>query len=143
MTDKFQLKALISGVDKLSPVLTGIRHNVAKFRKQLKTSGLGERLSFGELMTGGALAAPFIAGAKAAIRFESAMAEVRKTVDFETPQQFQQMRDDILDASTHLPMAAEGIATIAAAGGQAGIARQELKGFSADAVKMGIAFDQT
>ena len=42
-----------------------------------------------------------------------------------------------------MPMAAAGIAAIVAAGGQAGFARGELKQFAEDAVKMGIAFDQT
>lgn len=36
------------------------------------------------------------------------------------------MSDDILTLSTQLPMAAEGIAEIVAAGGQAGIARGDL-----------------
>lgn len=142
MTDKFQLKALITGVDKLSPTLTGIRKNVANFRKQLSGSGLGN-ISFGDVLKGGAFAAPFIAGAKAAIDFESAMADVRKVVNFDSPQQFKAMSKDILDLSEQLPMAANGIAAIVAAGGQANIPRQELKAFATDAVKMGIAFDQT
>ncbi|EMW4756092.1 phage tail tape measure protein, partial [Escherichia coli] len=45
--------------------------------------------------------------------------------------------------STELPMSAEGIAEIVAAGGQAGIARDELMQFTDDAVKMGVAFDTT
>lgn len=142
MADKFQLKALITGVDELSPTLKGIRKNIAGFRKQLQSSGLGD-ISFGDIAQGGALAAPFIAGVQAAIGFESAMADVKKVVDFETPAQFQAMNDDILEMSTRLPMAAEGIAAIVAAGGQSGIAREELGRFAEDAVKMGIAFDQT
>ncbi|EGE3079102.1 phage tail tape measure protein, partial [Shigella flexneri] len=47
------------------------------------------------------------------------------------------------DLSTELPMSAEGIAEIVAAGGQAGIARDELMQFTDDAVKMGVAFDTT
>lgn len=142
MADKFQLKALITGVDELSPTLKGIRKNIAGFRKQLQSSGLGD-ISFGDIAQGGALAAPFIAGVQAAIGFESAMADVKKVVDFETPAQFQAMSDDILEMSTRLPMAAEGIAAIVASGGQSGIAREELGRFAEDAVKMGIAFDQT
>lgn len=142
MADKFQLKALITGVDKLSPTLAGIRKNVAGFRKQMNSSGLGS-IGFKDLVQGGAFAAPFIAGAKAAIEFETAMADVRKVVNFETPKQFQQMGQDVLDMSERLPMAATGIAAIVAAGGQAGFAAGELKQFAEDAVKMGIAFDQT
>lgn len=142
MADKFQLKALITGVDKLSPMLAGARKNVAAFRKGLDKTGLG-KIGFSDIVTGGVLAAPFVAGAKAAIDFESQMADVRKVVNFDTPQQFKQMADDIGRMSDRLPMAAGDIAKIVAAGGQAGFAREELLGFAESAVKMGIAFDQT
>ncbi|MDH0097459.1 phage tail tape measure protein [Pseudomonas sp. GD04158] len=142
MADKFQLKALITGVDKLSPMLTGVRKNATQLRKQLKASDLGN-IGFSDVLQGGAIAAPFVMGAQAAMRFESAMADVRKVVDFDTPAQFEQMGLDVRRLSTELPMAAEGIAQIVAAGGQAGIAREELGRFAEDAVKMGVAFDQT
>ncbi len=87
------------------------------------------------------LAAPLVMATNAAIHFETAMSDVRKTVDFDTPQQFKEMNQDILTLSQNLPMSAEGIAKIVAAGGQAGIAREDLMGFAQDAVKMGIAFD--
>ena len=142
MADNFQLKALITGVDKLSPTLEGIRKNVASFRKNIEGTGLG-KIGFKEALAGGALAAPFIVGAKAAIEFESAMADVRKVVNFDNPGQFKEMGDEITKMSERLPMAANDIAKIVAAGGQSGIARSELMGFAQDAVKMGIAFDQT
>lgn len=142
MADKFQLKALITGVDKLTPTLAGIRKNVAGFRKQINSSGLGN-IGLRDALQGGAFAAPFIAGAKAAIDYESAMADVKKVVNFDTPEQFQQMSKDVLDLSEKMPMAASGIAAIVAAGGQAGFKQGELKQFAEDAVKMGIAFDQT
>lgn len=142
MADKFQLKALITGVDKLSPTLAGIRKNVAGFRKGLERTGLG-KIGFSDVVTGGALAAPFIAGAAAAIEFESALADVKKVVNFDTPGQFKQMGEDIGKMSERLPMAANDIAKIVAAGGQSGIAREELLGFAEAAVKMGIAFDQS
>lgn len=142
MADKFQLKALITGVDKLSPVLSGVRKNAANLRKQLNSSGLG-KITFMDALQGGAIAAPFVMGAQAAIKFESAMADVKKVVNFDTPEQFKAMGDDVLGLSERLPMAAEGIAQIVAAGGQSGIAREELNKFAEDAVKMGVAFDQT
>lgn len=145
MADKFQLKALITGVDKLSPMLKGVGHNAGKLRKQLESSGLG-KISMGDIVGGGAFAMPFIAGAKAAIAFESKMADVKKVMDFDAGQETQQfaaLHKDVLSLSRDLPMAAEGIAAIYAAGGQSGIARGELKGFATDAIKMGVAFDQT
>jgi TP901 family phage tail tape measure protein len=142
MADKFQLKALITGVDKLSPMLGTIRKNAMGLRKQLNSTGLG-KITFMEALQGGAIAAPFVMGVKAAIGFESAMADVKKVVNFDTPQQFKDMSQDVRNLSKELPMSAEGIAAIVAAGGQSGIAREELNAFVQDAVKMGIAFDTT
>lgn len=78
---------------------------------------------------------------KPAMAFESSMADVRKVVDFDTPQQFKEMSQDILNLSTKIPMAADGLAQIVAAGGQSGIARTELTAFAESAAKMGVAFD--
>lgn len=142
MADKFQLKALITGVDKLSPKLAGIQKNVGSFRKNLEKTGLG-KIGIKDLVTGGAMAAPFAVGIKSAVAFESEMANVNKVVDFKTPEQFKQMGADITRMSEVLPMAAGDIAKIVAAGGQAGFAQDELLGFAEAAVKMGIAFDQT
>ena len=97
----------------------------------------------GTAMKTAVLAAPLVGATKAAMDFESEMAEVRKVVDFDTPQQFKEMGQDILDLSTKMPMAASGIAKIVAAGGQAGIAKEDLLEFAQDAVKMGVAFDLT
>ena len=91
----------------------------------------------------GAIAAPLIEATHEAIQFESVMADVKKVVDFDTPEQFKAMSGDILKLSTELPMAAEGIAQIVAAGGQSGIAREDLLAFAESATKMGIAFDIT
>lgn len=91
----------------------------------------------------GAIAAPLIEATHEAIQFESVMADVKKVVDFDTPEQFKAMSGDILKLSTELPMAAEGIAQIVAAGGQSGIAREDLLSFAESATKMGIAFDIT
>lgn len=76
-----------------------------------------------------------------AVQFESVMADVKKVVNFDTPDQFGQMSKDVLLMSTRIPMAAEGIGAIVAAAGQAGIAREELLRFAEDAAKMGVAFD--
>lgn len=142
MADRFQLKALITGVDKLSPKLAGIQKNVAGFRKRLNNTGLG-KIGIKQALAGGALAAPFVLGAKKAIDYETAMSSVRRVVKFETPRQFKQMSDDISEMSLRLPKAATEIAAIVAEGGQAGIARDELLGLAESAVKIGVAFGQT
>lgn len=78
-----------------------------------------------------------------AMKFESAMADVKKVVDFDTPEQFKEMNSDILSLTKTLPMTAEDIAKIVAAGGQAGIAKGDLLQFAEAAAKMGVAFDIT
>ncbi len=85
----------------------------------------------------------FAAPIQAAMQFESTMADVKKVVDFDTPEQFQQMSRDILELSKNIPMTADGIGQIVAAGGQAGIAKNELTSFAESAAKMGVAFDIT
>lgn len=89
------------------------------------------------------LGAGLYAPISAAMKFESTMADVRKVVDFDTPQQFKEMSKDILELSQRIPMTAEGLGQIVAAGGQSGIARDELVGFAESAAKMGVAFDIT
>lgn len=80
---------------------------------------------------------------QAAIQFESTMADVKKVVDFDTPEQFQQMSRDILELSQRIPMTADALGQIVAAGGQSGIAREDLTSFAESAAKMGVAFDIT
>jgi len=60
----------------------------------------------------GAIAAPLIESTQEAIKFESVMADVRKVVDFDTPEQFKAMSGDILKLSTELPMAADTLAAL-------------------------------
>lgn len=73
--------------------------------------------------------------------FESSMADVRKVVDFETPQQFKQMEQDLLSLTHRIPMAGKELAAIAASGGQLGIARQDIASFTETVAKMSVAFD--
>lgn len=76
-----------------------------------------------------------------AIKFESAMADVKKVVNFDTPEQFKEMGNDILKLTRTIPMAGEEIAAIVAAGGQSGVARENLLSYAKDAATMGVAFD--
>ena len=83
---------------------------------------------------------------KLAIDFESAMADVKKVVDFgDDPvvakQQVAELSNEILKLSSIRPMSATDIANIVALGGQSGIAKEQLMQFADSAVKMGVAFD--
>ncbi|EFT2541381.1 phage tail tape measure protein [Salmonella enterica] len=138
MADSFQLKAIITAVDQLSGPLKGMQRELKGFQKEMAGLAIGAAAAGTAVL--GALALPV----NAAIGFESKMADIRKVVDgLDDKKAFAQMSDDILALSTQLPMAAEGIAEIVAAGGQAGIARSDLMQFANDAVKMGVAFDTT
>lgn len=103
----------------------------------------------GILATGGAkmigmargIGSDLMETSQAAIDFESSMADVKKVVDFDTPQQFKEMGNDILKMTKTIPMAAQDLAQIVAAGGQSGIAREDLTSFAESAAKMGVAFD--
>lgn len=78
---------------------------------------------------------------QAAAEFESAMADVRKVVDFPAPDGFQQFQQDLFALSRNIPISVNGLAEIAAAAGQAGIAGQDLIRFTEAASKIGVAFD--
>ncbi|WP_163833390.1 phage tail tape measure protein [Spartinivicinus ruber] len=77
-----------------------------------------------------------------AIDYESSFADVKKVVDFDGSKgEDKQMASDILKLSTKIPMAADGLSEIIAAGGQSNIAKGELLNFATSAAKMGVAFD--
>ncbi|KIC12782.1 phage tail tape measure protein, TP901 family [Morococcus cerebrosus] len=78
-----------------------------------------------------------------AIKFESAMANVKKVVDFESPEGFKNLKKDILEMTRTIPMSKEELAGIAASGGQLGIAEKDLKSFTTTIAKMGVAFDMS
>lgn len=112
--------------------------------RQTMADNKNRRAALHSSMLSAAVPVTVVAGPIAkAVQFESAMADVRKVVDFETPEAFAEMGNDILRLSTRIPMAADGLSQIIAAAGQAGIAksRSELLEFAEDAAKMGVAFD--
>jgi hypothetical protein len=92
----------------------------------------------------GAFVVAMGASVKAAIDFESSMADVRKVVSgLETPQALAEIKKEILDLSTQMPITAQGFAEIYAAAGQSGIARGELREFATMVGKVSTAFDMT
>ncbi len=78
---------------------------------------------------------------KQAIQMEDAMAEIKKVVDFTSPDGLQKMQAALEKMSLSIPITAEGLAKITAAAGQAGIAEKDLIRFTETAAKMGVAFD--
>lgn len=78
---------------------------------------------------------------QAAREFESSMADVKKVVNFETPEAYKAFEKQLMDLSTQVPISVNGLAQIAAAAGQAGIAGKDLTKFTEAAAKVGTAFD--
>ncbi|MDA0782435.1 MAG: phage tail tape measure protein [Proteobacteria bacterium] len=79
---------------------------------------------------------------KAAIDFESVMADVRKVVDFKDKVSgLRNFGNIIKQISRDIPISAEGLAQIAAAGGTLGISETELPDFVDVVAKMSTAFD--
>lgn len=101
----------------------------------LQTAGLAATAGLGAMAYG-------IKGAvDEAMKFESAMADIKKVVDFDSPEGLVKMKADLIALSGELPIAFDGLAQIAAAAGQAGIAAGEIVAFTEAAAKMGVAFD--
>jgi len=86
-----------------------------------------------------AIAAPI----KSAIDFESAMADVKKVVDFKDDKEIKGFSNEILKMSRDIPLSVNEIASITASGGQLGIAKENLMDFTQTAAKMGVAFDMS
>ena len=79
-----------------------------------------------------------------AIDFESAMADVRKVVSFDVGKEAEQLSalaTNITKLSEAIPITKEGLAAITAAGGQLGVAREDLADFTTTVAKMSTAFD--
>lgn len=94
-------------------------------------------------VAGAALAGVIGLSANKAIAFESAMAEVNKTVDFATNDGLANMRKELQALTTEIPQSFEELAGVAAVAGQLGIAEKDIVGFTETIAKMGVAFDMT
>jgi len=140
-------KLVLSLVDRVSGPARSIQGALARLGDMQRRNAARLNRMHGELLgaagAGYALARGLSAPIRAAVGFESAMADVRKVVEFGTPDGFRQMGRDILDLSTRLPMAASGIAEIAAAAGQSGMKGDEILAFAQMAAKVGVAFDMS
>lgn len=96
-----------------------------------------------EIVASAASVAIIAAPIKSAIDFESSMADVKKVVDFKTPDELKEFSNQILNMSRDIPLSVNEIASITASGGQLGIAKENLMDFTQTAAKMGVAFDMS
>ncbi|MFM5112462.1 phage tail tape measure protein [Aeromonas hydrophila] len=100
MANEFQLKALITGVDKLSPALKGIRKNIKSWQRDLKSAGEGAPAIGAGLAAavGGSLAA-FAQSENAATGLKVAMMDASGSVGPE----FKKMNDLAVGLGNKLP----------------------------------------
>ena len=109
-----------------------------------KQANLSNRAAYrSQIMDVVALGSSLYGMIKPAIDFESAMADVKKVVDFDSPQELKEMEQDIKNLSKSIPLSLEGLTKIIAAGGQLGVPKEQLTDFAATAAKMSVAFDIT
>ncbi|BET30933.1 MULTISPECIES: phage tail tape measure protein [Wolbachia] len=127
------IEVLKGKYSKLGSVIQKQRNALAKkahYRSQvMETIGLG--LS---------LAAPI----KVAIDFESAMADVKKVVNFKDgTNEAEEFAQKLKKLSREIPLSASELAQIAASGGQLGINKGKLLEFTTTVAKMATAFDMS
>lgn len=128
------------------------RDGLAWSNRNLEASENRRRALRGETMELLAMGASIYAATEPAVRFEEQMAQVAKVINFEGPNGFKHLRDDIFELNTSggLAMAASDIMAIQEAAGQSNLIdkflpddekRRQLIAFTKDAGIMGVAFD--
>ncbi len=132
------VSVIVGLVDRLPKPLAGLQRNLkGTFNATANMTFVGDALG----RTGQAMTRPLIGAAQAAMTFESAMAEVRKVVDFPTPDGAGQLADTLERMTRTLPLTAEQLAEIAAAGGQLGLDAGALPAYVETVAKAATAFD--
>lgn len=80
---------------------------------------------------------------KASIDFESTIADVSKVVDFSGAEDVKKFSKELLKLSHTIPLTVTQLGEISASGGQLGIARNDILGFTTVVAKMSTAFDMS
>lgn len=138
---------IASLVDRVSGPSRAITGALGRVREAQARNARAMARARGQMMdavgVGYLLARSLAAPIRAASDFQSAMADINKVVDFQSPDGLKQMSADILSMSRTIPVSAKGLAEIVAAAGQAGMGGDELLAFTEIAAKVGVAFGMT
>lgn len=132
MATTTSVKLIIDAVDNASKTLKGIGDSFGSINKDLAKTGAGL------IALGAAPTAALIGSAKAAINFEDALANVRKTTGA-TDDQLAKISKELLEMSTASRTSAKELLDIATIGGQMGIAADEVIGFTDAVDKVAVA----
>lgn len=109
-----------------------------------KQTNLSNRANYrSQIMDMVALGGSMYGMIKPAVDFESAMADVKKVVEFDDEEDVRAMESAIKDMAKTIPLSLQGLTDIVAAGGQMGVPKEELIGFAETAAKMSVAFGTT
>lgn len=105
----------LAGLRRLNSAIATVRNNALTTSQKLKSLGATTMVGVIGAVTGIKATAGVVMGlAEEAIKFESAMADVKKVVDFESPDGLKNLQKDILEMTRTIPMAKEELAQIAA-----------------------------
>ncbi|BFD47785.1 MAG: hypothetical protein DMENIID0003_08590 [Wolbachia endosymbiont of Sergentomyia squamirostris] len=142
------IKSLIGDQVKLGSSIEKLKNNYTALNSvmQKRKGVLAQRANFkAQMMDAVALGLTLAAPLKAAISFESAMADVKKVVKFEDTDVngFTKLGETLKEMSRTIPLSAAELAQITASGGQLGIEAKDLTVFTDTVAKMATAFDMS
>lgn len=126
----------------LAQAKVALNRRIGQLKEQTNgwKSALSEaRMELSEIAAAGVV---FVKAYQLSVKFESAMANVRKTVGG-TDGEIAALASELRRMSTEIPVGAERLAEIAATAGQLGIASQDITAFTGLVAKMSTAFDMT
>lgn len=142
------IKSLIGDQVKLGSSIEKLKNNYTALNSvmQKRKGVLAQRANFkAQMMDAVALGLTLAAPLKAAISFESAMADVKKVVKFEDTDVngLTKLGETLKGMSRTIPLSAAELAQITASGGQLGIEAKDLTVFTDTVAKMATAFDMS
>jgi TP901 family phage tail tape measure protein len=134
-------QAVTNAVSHFNRGLRGMERTAGRTSARIRRA-MGEAFDPASLTAGAAAATTaMVSMTKKAINLEAAMADVAKVVDFPSPDGLKELENQLLKLSRTIPITVEGLAEIAAAGGQLGVAAQDLPAFVEQVARIATAFD--
>uniref|UniRef100_UPI002106C075 phage tail tape measure protein n=1 Tax=Wolbachia endosymbiont of Atemnus politus TaxID=2682840 RepID=UPI002106C075 len=141
------IRSLVREQHRLGASAEKLRSQYTKLDSAIKKRDmfLGRKAHFkSQMLETAGLAITLAAPIKVAIDFESAMADVKKVVDFdEQKNEAGKFAEELKELSRTIPLSAAELAQIAASGGQLGVPKGDLVEFTTTVAKMSTAFDMS